>query len=233
MSPQVSLELHKCIVAWHHKLNMSTNDIIHLSNHFDKTVCNVLKTYQDHNEFMQPFTQPRVRKQLLDHDDLNYLEVILLAEPGLFLDELQEKLHTVRDIAVSISTLSCTLSHLAIPHKSIAKEAAEQNEDLCATWQIAMAQYDPQQVVFIDEAGVDDQTNFHKNGWAPLGQACMCCTSFLRGQKYSILPGLSVDGIITLDIFEGSVNREHFLMFLHNHLVCTYLNTLFYWLIFS
>jgi len=82
-----------------------------------------------------------------------------------------------------------------------------------------MAQYDPQQLVFVHEAGVDDQTNLCRYGWALLGQACVCHTSFLRGRKYSILPALSVDGIVALDIFEGSVNREHFLTFLRNHLV--------------
>jgi hypothetical protein len=49
--------------------------------------------------------------------------------------------------------------------------------------------------------------------------ACVCHTSFSRGRKYSILPALSVDGIVALDIFEGSVNQEHFLTFLRNHLV--------------
>ena len=169
---------------------------------------------------MHPFTQPHSHKRLLDHDDLNYLEAILHTEPGLFLDKLQEKLHIVQDIEVSISTLSCTLSCLAITHKSIAKEAAERNKHLCATWQIAMVQYDPQQLVFIDEAGVDDQTNFRKNGWAPLGQTCVRHTSFLHGRKYSILPALSVDRIVALDIFEGLVNQEYLLMFLCNHLMC-------------
>ena len=233
MAPQVSLELRELIVAWRHELNMSIGDIVRLSNRCDKTVRNVLKTHRDYNEFMHPFTQPRGRKRLLDRDDLNYLDAILRAEPGLFLDELQEKLRIVRNIEVSISTLSRTLSHLAITHKSIAKEAAERNEHLRATWQIAMAQYDPQQLVFIDEAGVDDQTNFRKNGWAPLGQTCVRRTSFLRGRKYSILPALSVDGIVALDIFEGSVNREYFLMFLRNHLVCAYLNILLHQLILS
>jgi transposase len=232
MAPQVSLELRKRIVAWRYDLNMSIKDIVSLSNRCDKTVRNVLKTYRDYNDFTQPFTQLR-RKRQLDRDDLNYLEGILCAEPGLFLDELQEKLRTVRDIEVSIATLSRTLSRLAITRKSIAKEAAERNEHLRATWQIAMAQYDTRQLVFVDESGVDDQTNFRKNGWAPLGQACVRRTSFLRGRKYSILPALSVDGIVTLDIFEGSGNRERFLMFLHNHLVCTYFNTLLYWLILS
>ncbi|KAF8835084.1 hypothetical protein BDN67DRAFT_913651 [Paxillus ammoniavirescens] len=39
---------------------------------------------------------------------------------------------------------------------------------------------------------------------------------FLRGQRYSVLPALSVDGIIALDIFEGSVNKDHFLPFIRN-----------------
>jgi transposase len=198
---------------------MPISDIVHLSSRCEKTVHNILKSFrEDNNEFSH--TERRGRKWLLDRDDLNYLESILRAEPGLFLDKLQDKLCTVRDIEVSIATISRTLCRLAITNKTIAKEAAERNEHLRATWEVSMAQYDPQQLVFIDEARVDDQTNVRKNGWAPLGQACVRQTSFLRGQKYSILPALSVDGIVALDIFEGSVNRESFLTFLQNHLVC-------------
>ena len=43
---------------------------------------------------------------------------------------------------------------------------------------------------------------------------------FPAGQKFSILPALSLDGILTLEIFEGYVNQEHFLIFLQNYLVC-------------
>ena len=122
MAPPVSLELHERIVVWRYELHMPIRDIVRLSNHCDKTVRNVLKIYQEYNQFTgprAPFTQPRGRKRLLDRDDLNYLEAILCAEPELFLDELQDKLRTVRDIEVSIATLSRTLSRLAITHKSV------------------------------------------------------------------------------------------------------------------
>jgi hypothetical protein len=102
-------------------------------------------------------------------------------------------------------------------HKTIIKEAAEQNEHLCATWQIAMAQYDPCQIVCIDEAGVDDQTNIRRRGWAPMGQGACVEQAFCGGR--SILPALSLEGIIALDIFKGSVNRVCFLGFLHKHFV--------------
>ncbi|TDL24672.1 hypothetical protein BD410DRAFT_719484, partial [Rickenella mellea] len=36
--------------------------------------------------------------------------------------------------------------------------------------------------------------------------------------RYSILPALSLDGIIAVDLFEGSVNRERFVHFLRDHL---------------
>jgi len=88
MAPPVSLELHKHIVAWCYELHLSISDIVRLSNRCDKTVRNVQKIYRDYDAFTRPFTQPWGRKRLLDRDDLNYLEAVLRAEPGLFLDEL-------------------------------------------------------------------------------------------------------------------------------------------------
>jgi hypothetical protein len=58
----------------------------------------MLKTYKTHNEFTQPFIQPRSCKRLLDRDDLNYLEAILHAELGMSSNKLQEKLCTAKII---------------------------------------------------------------------------------------------------------------------------------------
>ncbi|KAE9399506.1 hypothetical protein BT96DRAFT_759627, partial [Gymnopus androsaceus JB14] len=37
--------------------------------------------------------------------------------------------------------------------------------------------------------------------------------------RFSILPALTVDGIIALDLFEGTLNKERFLQFLRQDLV--------------
>jgi hypothetical protein len=58
-------------------------------------------------------------------------------------------------------------------------------------------QYEPRQLVYIDEASVDDHTNIRTQGWAPLSIACLRRTSFLRGQNFSILPALGLNGILT------------------------------------
>jgi hypothetical protein len=194
---------------------MPIADIVHLSKRSKCAVQNVLAAYQDYGEPVNPFTRPRGRKRVLEQDDLNYLEGIIIAEPALFLNEIQDKLREIQDVEVSLPTLSRTLARLAVTHKHIAK-ASECNELLRATWQVVMGQYEPRQIICIDEAGVDDHTNVRRSGWAPLGQACVRRTSFSQGQKYYILPALSLDGILTLDIFEGSVNLECFIQFLRN-----------------
>ncbi|KAG2046390.1 hypothetical protein BDR06DRAFT_899351, partial [Suillus hirtellus] len=58
-----------------------------------------------------------------------------------------------------------------------------------------------------------------QGGWAPIGRACVRQQTFIRGQQFSVLPALSVDGIVALDIFEGSVNKELFINFLPDQIV--------------
>ena len=73
--------------------------------------------------------------------------------------------------------------------------------------------------VWLDESSVDDQTNQRCSGWSELGRACVRRATFVRGQRYSVLPALCSDGIIALDIFEGSVNKEKFINFVNDQLV--------------
>ena len=74
--------------------------------------------------------------------------------------------------------------------------------------------------VWLDELSVDDKTNQRTDGWAPLGHPCVHRATFIREQRYSVLPALTCEGIIALDIFEGSVNKERFMQFLNKDLVC-------------
>jgi hypothetical protein len=99
------------------------------------------------------------------------------------------------------------------------KVAAERDEELRTMWELKMAQYqDPELFVAIDKSAVDNKTIQCQNGWSSVGQTCVCRMAFLHGKRYSILPALSTDGIIALDIFEGSVLKT-FLSFLKNNVV--------------
>ena len=64
---------------------------------------------------------------------MNYIATLIDACPKIYLDEIQEQLLTAQGVLVSVSTLSCTLHHMALTNKQVANAALERNELLCAT----------------------------------------------------------------------------------------------------
>lgn len=83
-----------------------------------------------------------------------------------------------------------------------------------------MADYtDPEVFVALDESAVDGHTGQRRYGRSWIGNPCIRRMSFLRGIHYSILLALTTDGIIALDIVEGSITKEIFLAFLRDQVV--------------
>jgi transposase len=73
---------------------------------------------------------------------------------------------------------------------------------------------DSQMMMFIDEAARNRRSSQRPKGWALLGKRCVQKRFFVRGERYSILPVLTLDGLITYDVVPGSVTSERFLEFL-------------------
>jgi len=78
-----------------------------------------------------------------------------------------------------------------------------------------MAQYqDPDVFVALDKSAVDVKVLQRHFGRLLARTPCVQRTAFLRGTQYSVLPALTTQGIITLDIFEGLVTKDQFLAFI-------------------
>src|SRR6202040_863239 len=221
MAPFTTLEMRKAMVHWRFEQNMTAPQISVLAGCSERTVYEVLRLHRDYGQVTNPFIRSRGRPRILENGDIEYIHALLQANPALYLDELQEQLFSVRDKDVSLASLSRAIRRLAMTHKRISKTAAERNELLRATWQAEYGDIPAEYFVWLDESSVDDRTNQRNHGWAQLGRACVRRATFIRGQRYSVLPALTADGFIALDIFEGSVNKDRFLQFLNNDLVCT------------
>jgi hypothetical protein len=186
------------------------------------TISNILHFHYTFGQSTNPFSCQQGRSAMLNAGDMEFLNGLLEREPCLFLDELQDRLYNGRHKQASMATICRSIDKLNISRKRVTKQAAERNEYLRAIWEGEMAQYDdPDQFVFLDESSVDNKTGQRNNGRSHKGTPCVRRATFLRGTRYSILPALTVDGIMAIDIFPGSVDRERFLQFLHEQVVRT------------
>lgn len=219
MAQHLDEQLRNRIIVWRYEFRKPVQEIADLAGCSERTIYKILQLHRDHGEVRNPFARCHGRPCSLQQGDLTYISSILAANPTLYLDKIQLQLFQAWNVEVSLATLSHAIHRLQLTHKQLAKTAVERNELLRATWQAEYGDIPMEYFVWIDESSVDDQTNQRTSGWSSIGRACARHDPILRGQRFSVLPALSMDGIIALDIFEGSVNKEKFLLFLHQQLV--------------
>ena len=183
-------------------------------------VHHVVDLYRRYGQVTDPDATPRRGHRILTTTDEEYILSLLKARPSIYLDEIQRELESACGVFVSIATISRTLTRMQVSKKSLSRNAAERNEELRTLWEIELAEFnDPDLFVFIDESAVDNKTVQRSQGWSTVGGRSVSRCTFLRGKRHSVLPALSSDGIIALEIIEGSVNKERFLQFLRDKVV--------------
>jgi hypothetical protein len=82
------------------------------------------------------------------------------------------------------------------------------------------AHYRPEQLVFADESHFNQLTLRRPYVWALRGERATKYEFFHRGNKYSILPALSLDGILHLKVVENAVTGNIFRQFIKDLLPC-------------
>jgi transposase len=165
-----------------------------------------------------PHTRTRGRNRVLSYMDINFITVLVEQRHCIYLDEICQALSEHRSREVSTATLSHALHRLNFSQKRVSIKAQERNEIPRAVYmnRIADIVTHPDMLMFIDEAARDRRTSGRPKGWASVGWHCVQHRYFVRGQRYSILPILTIDGILTHDIIPGSATSEQFLQFLRD-----------------
>ena len=185
-------------------------------------VHHVVDLHRRYGQVTDPYATPRRGRRILTAADEDYIRTLTRARPSIYLDEIQQELEFACGVFVSIATISRALARMQISKKSLSRSAAERNEELRTLWELEVSRLnDPDLFVFIDESAVDNKTVQRSQGWSAIGGRSVSRSTFLRGKRHSILPALSSDGIIALEIIEGSVNKERFLQFLRDRVVRT------------
>ena len=95
------------------------------------------------------------------------------------------------------------------------------------------AQYQREQLIFLDESAKDERTISRGYGYSEINTRAVKKVVFIRGKRYTLLPALSLDGIIAVNIIEGNCTKEKFKEFVISQVVCNnflFVIFLFYYL---
>ena len=129
-------------------------------------------------------------------------------------------LQTNRFIAAHFTTIHRELVQAGISSKKIKKVASERNEQLRADFIGRMAQYLPEQLGFLDEVSKDERTSFRARGLSHKGTRAIQKGVFVRGHRFSAEGLLTIDGMISNTVVEGSMTRVLYLEYLEFSVVC-------------
>jgi len=153
------------------------------------------------------------RHRKLSRGDVQYLLSVLEQQPDLYLDELQEELE-LQGIGISLPSLCRYMDRNGLTHKRLSKVARQRDHLRRAQFRDAVLQYDPTQLVSVDEAAVDSRNMNRDFGWSYSGKRARVVSAYERGTRYSVLPAISHDGILHANIVEGSFNAITFRQFI-------------------
>jgi len=156
----------------------------------------------------------RGRPQILHFDDIDYLRRIIRHCPDWFLDELLDLLETNRFISAHYTTIHWELQHAGVSTKKLKKIALECNENLQADYMRHMARYSPEQLGFLDEVSKDERTLARLRGCSRKGTRAVKKGVFVRGRRFSAEGLLTIDGMISNTVVEGSMTHAWFLHYL-------------------
>ena len=93
-----------------------------------------------------------------------------------------------------------------------------------------MAQYQPEQLGFLDEMSKDEHTSFRSYGRSTKGIRAVKKGVFVRGRRFSVEGLLSIDGMISNTVVEGSMTKARFMQYLEHSVVRYILTILQLWL---
>jgi DDE superfamily endonuclease len=161
--------------------------------------------------------------RILTRAVLTAVHTLYTMDPDLYLDELVLWLAIHHDIAISVPALQQNLTKAGLTRKILHKIALERDEVLRQQWRDMQAGddflADGSQFICLDETSKNEHTYARRYGRAYSGDRAELKDVFVRGDRYSLVAALSVNGYIAAEAFPGSFDSIDFLEFVQEQVV--------------
>lgn len=216
---KISQDLKLAAINLYQRGLISLDDILDCVGFSERTFYRVLSLWRETGDIIKHTHGLRGRPRLLVFDDLQYLLHLVRHRPDWFLDELVDLLRENRFVSVHFSTILRELARAGYSIKKLKRIAAERNEDKRAGFVYCMAVYTWEQLGFLDETSKDERTPGRHRGRAKKGRRAKRRQVFVRGHRLSGTGLLTIDGMVTSTVVQGSMTTESLCEFLEENVV--------------
>jgi hypothetical protein len=220
----------------HHSLKARIS-ILHACKYQVPAICNILgikksaiyTVLQDYRLYGVPWKLygcvPMGRPCLLNGLQLRKFKELQNQYPTAYYDKFHSLLALEAKVFTLEASILCTHCSLCLSHKKAILHAGEANPLLQAVFVNRIGRLVPNlyMLMFIDKSAKDKRTVIQQNTYSLWGGCVELNAPFVWGKHYSVLPVLTLNGIIAQKIVEGSVMSERFEEFLREQVVRTQL----------
>ena len=174
--------------------------------------------FDQYGSVNRPSTMPKGPERIITRAVLTAVQTLYEVDSDLYLNELVLWLAVKHDIKISVSALHSTLVQVGLTRKLLHKIAIERDEELHEQWREMQVSNDflddGSQFVCVDETSKNELTYARKYGRAYSGECAELKDVFARGDRYSLVAALTIDGYIASNAVPGSFDSMDFLEFI-------------------
>ena len=128
------------------------------------------------------------------------------------------------DLIVSKSTLSHNLAQAGLTYKILHKIAVECDERLRDEWKESLCDHtkfqgDGSKFICVDETSKNKRAYARLRGWSFFGQPATLSDVFVRGDRYSLVATITIEGYIATCVVPVSLNSFEFYNFIAEDVV--------------
>ncbi len=170
---------------------------------------------EDYGDVVAPPPLLPGRPHTLDAMQTDRLLRKLEEVPDMYLDEIHNWLLVTEGLFLSPSCIHQLLRDTGMTYKMLKKSAAERDEEERTNFRDAVqTNIFADMIVTVDETSKDDRTLFRRWGRSIRGTRAPVEGNFLRGERFSMVAALSLDGYVGARVVPGSVDGEEFFDFI-------------------
>jgi hypothetical protein len=219
MPRKISRDVKIAAIKLYERHLLDVDDILDCCNFSRRTWFRILKLWHETGDVVSETQSLSGRLRILEYGDIHYLQYLIEDNPDYFLDELLHLLKTNRFISLHFTTVFRELQRARVNHKKLQRIARERDEAQRIDFIRRMAQYDPEELGFIDEVSRDERSIGRHYGWSKRSRRAKKRQPFVRGRRTSTVGVLTLDGFVAGTAVEGSLTKDVMLEWLEFNVV--------------